>query len=88
MEARPDLNGLSFKMLDKPAQQRCFSRKLKLELYTADPTCELCGQHISNLDDAAVDHIEQYWLGGKTELENARLAHRYCNWARSRNEGA
>lgn len=65
-----------------PKQPRCFSRQLKQDLYVADPTCAICGQHISTLDDAAVDHIEQYWLGGKTIPENARLAHRYCNWAR------
>ena len=27
-----------------------------------------------------------YWTGGKTIPENARLAHRYCNWARSRKD--
>ena len=35
---------------------------------------------------AAVDHIEQYWRGGKTIPENARLTHRYCNMARPRND--
>ena len=65
-------------------QPRCFSRALKQELYNQDPTCKICGNHISDVDDAAVDHIEQYWLGGKTIPENARLTHRYCNWARSK----
>jgi 5-methylcytosine-specific restriction endonuclease McrA len=63
-------------------QPRCFSRELKERLYKADPTCKLCGQHIADLDDAAVDHIQMYWLGGATIPENARLTHRYCNWAR------
>jgi hypothetical protein len=63
-------------------QPRCFSRSLKESLYGANPTCALCGQHIAELDDAAVDHIEMYWLGGATIPENARLTHRYCNWAR------
>ena len=63
-------------------QPRCFSRMLKQEMYGIDPTCGLCGQHITDVDDAAVDHVEMYWLGGKTIPENARLAHRYCNWAR------
>jgi hypothetical protein len=63
-------------------QPRCFSRALKTELYAKDSTCKICGQHIADLDDAAVDHIEMYWLGGKTIPENARLTHRYCNWAR------
>lgn len=44
----------------------------------------ICGQKIHNIDDAAVDHIEQYWRGGQTIPDNARLTHRYCNVARSR----
>ncbi len=63
-------------------QPRCFSRALKAELYAKDSTCKICTQQIADLDDAAVDHIEMYWLGGKTIPENARLTHRYCNWAR------
>ena len=73
------------RIIESTKQPRCFSYKLKKEFYDADPTCALCGQHIRNIDDAALDHIQQYWLGGKTIPENARLTHRYCNWARSRN---
>lgn len=65
-------------------QPRCFSRALKQQLYDANPACQICGQHIADSDDSAVDHIEQYWLGGRTIPENARLTHRYCNWARSK----
>ena len=71
---------------DDRKEPRCFSRKLKRELHDASPTCEICHQHIADIDDAAVDHIEQYWAGGKAIPENARLAHRYCNWARSRSD--
>ena len=67
-------------------EPRCFSLKLKEELYKNDSTCAICGQKIQNIDDAAIDHIEQYWKGGKTIPENARLTHRYCNWARPRQE--
>jgi len=67
-------------------QPRCFSRELKQKLYDDDPTCTLCGNRIADPDDAAVDHIEMYWLGGKTIPENARLVHRYCNWARTKKE--
>ncbi|MCK4395469.1 DUF262 domain-containing protein [candidate division WOR-3 bacterium] len=67
-------------------EPRCFSLNLKEELYQNDPTCTLCGQKIHNIDDASIDHIEQYWKGGRTIPENARLTHRYCNWARSRND--
>ncbi|MBA3922647.1 MAG: HNH endonuclease, partial [Nostocaceae cyanobacterium] len=67
-------------------QPRCFSLQLKRELYDADPTCTICAQKIQDVDDAAVDHIDQYWRGGKTIPENARLTHRYCNMARSRSD--
>ena len=63
-------------------EPRCFSRALKQELYDSDPTCKLCGHHIADIDDAAVDHNKEYWAGGRTIPGNARLAHRYCNWAR------
>ena len=69
-------------------EPRCFSMKIKQELYDKDPnhTCAICGQRIQAIDDAAVDHIEQYWMGGKTIPENARLSHRFCNWSRPRKE--
>ena len=67
-------------------EPRCFSLKLKQELYDKDPTCAICNQKIQNIDDAAVDHIKQYWTGGQTIPENARLAHRYCNAARPRKD--
>jgi hypothetical protein len=67
-------------------EPRCFSQQLKDGLFTDNPTCAICGQRILSVDDAAIDHIEQYWQGGKTIPENARLTHRYCNWARPRKE--
>lgn len=74
-------------ILDTSSKQpRTFSRALKQSLYDVNKTCAICSQSIADVDDAAVDHIKQYWLGGKTELENARLAHRYCNWSRPRKE--
>lgn len=67
-------------------EPRCFSVKLKEELMQRDPTCTICGQRIASIDDSAIDHVKQYWMGGKTIPENARLTHRYCNWARARKE--
>jgi dissimilatory sulfite reductase (desulfoviridin) alpha/beta subunit len=58
----------------------------KEELYKKNRKCEICGQAIADVDDAAVDHIEQYWAGGKTIPENARLTHRFCNWARPKSD--
>jgi hypothetical protein len=67
-------------------EPRCFSWKLKEELFNHNSECAICGQKIQDIDDSAVDHIKQYWTGGKTIPENARLVHRYCNWARSRKD--
>ena len=75
-----DIIGISQK------EPRCFSLELKQELYLKNSICAICGNKIQNLDDSAVDHIEQYWKGGKTIPENARLTHRYCNWARSKKD--
>lgn len=65
-------------------EPRCFSLQLKEILYKSNPTCSLCNQKILSIDDSAVDHIDQYWTGGKTIPENARLTHRYCNNSRAR----
>lgn len=67
-------------------EPRCFSLELKQELYDDNPTCLICSQKIQNIDDAAIDHVKQYWTGGRTIPENARLTHRYCNWARPRKD--
>jgi hypothetical protein len=84
VESRFDLWRLTLKhVLGHPTTEpRCFTMALKQELFQKNPACSLCGQQISNIDDSAVDHIEQYWQGGKTINENARLTHRYCNWSR------
>jgi hypothetical protein len=65
---------------------RAFTRAIKEELLRANPTCAICGTRIGELDDAALDQIKQYWIGDKNIPENARLTHRYCNWARARND--
>lgn len=76
--ALQEILGVGFK------EERCFTYALKKELFEKNATCTICGNVIRNIDDAAVDHINQYWTGGKTIPENARLTHRYCNNARPR----
>ena len=66
-------------------EPRLFTKELKKELYDNNPTCKIWNKNIVDIDDSMVDHIEQYWKGGRTIPENARLTHRYCNLARSRN---
>lgn len=73
-------------MQDDTNEPRTFSLSLKKSLWEQNPTCAICHNTIHSLDDAAIDHIEQYWCGGKTIPENARLAHRFCNNSRARKE--
>lgn len=65
-------------------KNRAFSKALKVEIFNQDPTCSLCGNEIKTVNDAALDHIDQYWRGGKTIPSNARLTHRSCNQHRSK----
>ncbi len=67
-------------------EPRCFSMQLKETLFKSNSTCAICGQKIAGIDDSAVDHIKQYWTGGRTIPENARLAHRFCNCSRPRTD--
>ena len=76
-------NALDGILENQEKQPRCFSRELKQEFYEKSPTCKICGSRISDIDDSAMDHVKQYWMGGKTVPENARLVHRYCNNARA-----
>ncbi len=71
-----------------PQQDRCYTAAFKHGLFVKDPTCAICGNRILAEDDAAIDHIKQYWTGGQTIPENARLTHQYCNNARSRRDGS
>ena len=66
--------------------KRIFPRELKEKLYKGNNVCEICGQKISHIDDAALDHDIHYWRGGQTVPENARLVHRHCNATRPHNE--
>lgn len=63
---------------------RLFSRSFKEKLFEQDKDCAICNQRIASINDAAVDHIEQYWLGGRTIPDNARLTHRTCNLKRAK----
>jgi len=63
-------------------EPRSFPLNFKTQLWEKEPVCIICNQQIESVDDAEVDHIELYSLGGKTEPDNARLTHRYCNRSR------
>ncbi len=62
---------------------RGFTYLQKKSLFDKDPTCKICSQQIQLLDDSETDHILPFSKGGKTELDNAQLSHRFCNRSKS-----
>lgn len=60
-----------------------FNYSLKYELYTASSTCALCSHPISMFDDSTFVNLQNYWVGDKLIPDHARLAHRYCKYAKS-----
>jgi hypothetical protein len=73
------LNVLDSILADSPPNPRIFPYAIKKQLFSDDPTCKLCGNQIMAIEDAEVDHKIPYSKGGPTTIENAQLAHRYCN---------
>ena len=68
------------------SQPRLFPPELKRQMFNQSQICAICGQTIQLLDDAHLDHVEQWHRGGQTIPENARLTHRFCNISRPRDD--
>jgi len=85
LERMEIMKNLFHSIITTPKQHRCFSYELKKDLYDKNDICTICGQQIIDIRDADVDHIKEYWKGGLTIPENARLVHRWCNLKRTKN---
>jgi hypothetical protein len=48
---------------------------------SATKDCAFCHNRVARWEDLAIDHIQPYIKGGKTDLSNAALAHKKCNAA-------
>lgn len=65
-------------------ENRFFKKEDKFYLWNNKPhICEVCKQSILSIDQAEVDHIMPYSLGGKTTIDNAQLIHSFCNKTKS-----
>jgi 5-methylcytosine-specific restriction endonuclease McrA len=69
----------ALKSIVSSSTSRNFSYEIKKQLFDKDPTCGICHNQILAIEDAEVDHIDPYSRGGPTAIENAQIAHRYCN---------
>ena len=64
--------------------RRLFTAEEKKELYEyGDKKCAICENLILCIDDCEIDHIIPFAKGGKTELSNAQIVHRFCNREKS-----
>jgi 5-methylcytosine-specific restriction endonuclease McrA len=65
-------------VLDK---KRAFDPSLKSKLWSVPSghECQICHKPIHNFGDATIDHIMPWAKGGKTEENNAQIAHKVCN---------
>jgi len=72
-------------LLGTPKQEMRTDIKYKRELWNnyikhdKRPICAICGQPIQNFEDAELDHIIPYSIGGETKPSNLRLVHIWCN---------
>ena len=64
--------------LDK---KRAFDPSLKAKLWSmpGGHECQICHKPIHKFGDATIDHIKPWAKGGKTEENNAQIAHKICN---------
>jgi hypothetical protein len=72
------MNELSEFIIDLDSN-RLFSKEDKIKLWEKSRECGICGEEITSLSDAQVDHIVPWSKGGKTDLSNAQLSHEKCN---------
>jgi hypothetical protein len=73
------IDALDSILAGSPPNPRTFSYAIKKQLFESDPACGICHNRILAIEDAEVDHIKPYSQGGPTTIENAQIAHRYCN---------
>lgn len=59
--------------------RRLYTFEEKKALWDTNKICHLCSNEIAFIEDAHVDHLERYSEGGKTQIKNGKLSHRYCN---------
>ena len=71
---------------DIDGSKRIFSDDVKKQLWHDGYICSYCGNTILSIDDAEVDHVFAFSLGGDTDISNAQLLHRHCNREKSASE--
>jgi len=62
-------------------EKRNFDSFIKMLLWHRQITkiCKICNKPILNFNEAEVDHVKPWSLGGKTVFTNSQLSHSLCN---------
>ena len=65
-------------------QRRSFTQVERRIIWSSDEKhlCHLCARTVRQFDQYEPDHVEPHGVGGRTKIENAKIAHRDCNRAR------
>lgn len=65
--------------LAKKLSKRTFTNSDKRTIYEKqEGICPICGNHY-DIADMEGDHINPWWLGGKTEISNLQMLCKHCN---------
>lgn len=74
------LKEIILKYAKKLDGNRLFDENLRQKFWRRDAhICQICKKEIKSYKDATLDHIEPWAKGGRTEENNAQLAHSKCN---------
>ncbi|MGB6838515.1 MAG: DUF262 domain-containing protein [Dehalococcoidia bacterium] len=67
--------------LTQKDRKRSYTQVEKRIIWSSDERhlCHICGRTVREFDQYEPDHVEPHGVGGKTKIENARIAHRECN---------
>ena len=71
-------------MAEKRDARRNFTLLQKQIIWnkSSDKKCGICGNVVGSFEDYKPDHIKLWHEGGRTEINNGRVAHRACNRGR------
>ncbi len=75
------LRGLLDGVFDELDPKRTFNPVQRRILWHASrkKRCSICREQIVRWEDLSVDHVLPFIRGGKTDLANAAIAHKWCN---------
>lgn len=74
------LRGVLESLFEKKDSKRSFSKEQRRLIWNSedDPKCDVCKKAVT-WEDFSADHIKPHSKGGKTNIPNAAITHKFCN---------